>query len=622
MHFRSENTLNLCCRAMVLAGMFLTAETLAQNEPKKSAVEAVPLTEQEAKVAKLIEQLGAGEFAAREKAQADLAKVGLEAFDALNEAQHHDDVEIALRARYLVRAMQVQWYQDTDSADVIRVLKDYGEQSETERRSRIDRLKNLVELQGLVALCRLARFETSEELSKYAALRLMDLLPELKAAKAREDAGKKVVAGAGSGKRIATAWLRTFAKTLPDPSAAIPAWEAHIKAEHELFTQFPDRTSREVVRDLYRFEVSLMQTLGREQDAVAVMRRTLSLLEGTADQLTELIDWLLERQAWPVVQEVADRFPKPFLDNPELIYRLAEAQDQQGRKDDAKQTAAKALALRPDDVQHHFRLGILLQQRGLFTWAESEFRHLLAHVAEDSLIQLDVRYALSEMLHDNAQELAAAEVAKGGVDLLAKNAQARELPLRPQAGWISRMHYFYALDLIEKGKMAEARKHLDDGAAADPTDADVLIALFRWPDQTPEQQAGIRKLVSTATDNFEKDMEKFKMAGDGPADPFGGSDKQEYATACNQYAWLVSNTFGDFDKAVRASHKSVDLRIELKREVGAYYDTLGRCYYAKGEFDNAIKYQSQALKLDPHSGQMKRQLALFQKAKTAKEPGK
>ena len=87
------------------------------------------------------------------------------------------------------------------------------------------------------------------------------------------------------------------------------------------------------------------------------------------------------------------------------------------------------------------------------------------------------------------------------------------------------------------------------------------------------------------------------------------------ATACNQYAWLVSNTFGDFDKAIRASHKSVEVRQELKREVGAYYDTLGRCYYAKREFDNAIKYQTQALKLDPHSGQMKRQLALFQKAK-------
>ncbi len=615
MRFLHSKLLPVFCLAWTIT--LLTDAAFAQGNSQKPTAEAASTVDQEARVAKLIEQLGAGDFTAREKAQAELSKIGLEAFDALNEAQHHDDVEIALRARYLVRAMQVQWYQDSDPADVIRVLKEYGDQAETERRSRIDRLKNLEKQEGLVALCRLARFETSEELSKYAALRVMDLMPELMDDQARAEMAKKVVAGAGTGKRTATVWLRTFAKTLPDPAGSISEWETHIKSEHELFTQFPDRTSREVVRDLYRFEVTLMQALGREQDAVAVMRKSLSLLEGTPDQLSELVDWLLERKAWPVVQEVADRFPKAFVDNPELIYRLAEAQDQDGKKDAAKETAAKALALRPDDVQHHFRLAILLQQRGLFTWAENEFRYLLEHVPEDSLIQLDVRYALSEMLHDNAQEFAAAEVAKGGVDLLEKNAQARELPLRPQAGWISRMHYFYALDLMEKGKMEEARKHLDDGAAADPTDADVLIALYRWPNQTPEQQAAIRKLIESTTETFEKEMESHKGT-DGGGDPFG-SEKQEYATACNQYAWLVSNTFGDFDKAIRASHKSVEVRQELKREVGAYYDTLGRCYYAKGDFDNAIKYQTLALKLDPHSGQMKRQLALFEKSKAEKE---
>ena len=590
------------CLAVGLAAWGASAAPLPADEP----------AEQEAKVAKLIEQLGAAEFAAREKAQADLAKIGLEAFDALNEAQHHDDVEIALRARYLVRAMQVQWYQDSDSAEVIRVLKGYGEESETERRSRIDRLKSLDERQGLMALCRLARFETSDELSKYAALVLMQM-PEIPDAAVRKDVAKKITSAAGSGKRTASLWLRTFAKTLQDPAASIPDWEAHIKTEHELFTQFPDRTSREVVRDLYRYEVALLQSLGKEQESVAVMRRTLSLLEGTPDQLKELADWLLARKAWPVVQEVADRFPQPFTDEAELIYRLAEAQDQQGKKDEAKQTAQKALALRPDDVQHHYRLAVLLQQRGLFPWAEQEFRYLLEHVAEDSLIQLDVRYSLSEMLHDIGKEQSAGEVLKGAVDLLARNAQARELPLRSPGAWTSRMHYFFAQDHLGKGEFAEARKRLELGVAADPTDADVLIALYRLPEQSEEQKTLTRKLIAAAAEMFDKEMEKFKRANDNPADPFGGT--REYVTACNQYAWLVSNTFGDFDKALQASHKSV----EIRPEAGGYFDTLGRCYYAKGDFDNAIKYQARALKLDPHSGQIKRQLELFQKAKAEKE---
>jgi tetratricopeptide (TPR) repeat protein len=613
MCFHPEKWL-LACPAVVM----LAVPILAQTGPSKPGEESAQLSDQEARIARLIEQLGADGFAAREQAQGDLAKAGLEAFDALNEAQHHDDVEIALRARFLVRSMQVQWYQESDSAEVIRVLKEYGEQAEIERRSRIDRLKNMEERRGLVALCRLARFETSEELSKYAALKVLDLLPELKDGKAREEAGKKIVAGAGSGKRIATAWLRTFAKTLQDVAPSIPVWETHIQAEHELFNQFPDRTSREAVRDLYRFEVSLLQGLGREQEAVAVMRKTLSLLEGTAEQLTELMDWLLERKAWPVIQEVADRFPQPLATNAELIYRLAEAQDGAGKKELAKQTAARALALQPDNTEEHHRLGVFLRdQRGQFTWAENEFRYLISHVAKDSPMQFKARYSLSEMLHDIGRELPAAEVLQGAVELLAKNAPESGTP--SQEAWISRMHYFFALDLLKKGQLTEARKHLDDGAAADPTDADVLIALYRWPNPTPEQQASIRKLVTAATEIFEKKMEKFKQAGDALVDPM---EKYAYATACNQYAWLVSNTFGDFDKAVVASHKSVVLYQELSLDPGAYYDTLGRCYYAKRDFDNAIKYQNEALKLQPHSGQMKRQLTLFQQAKAEMEKGK
>src|SRR4051794_7126222 len=92
------------------------------------------------RIEKLIEQLGAEDFAARERAQAELAQLGLAAYDALNAAQIHHDPEIALRSRYLVRSMSVRWFADSDSPEVIRLLKDYGDLSESERKSRIDRL--------------------------------------------------------------------------------------------------------------------------------------------------------------------------------------------------------------------------------------------------------------------------------------------------------------------------------------------------------------------------------------------------------------------------------------------------------------------------------------------------
>ena len=48
--------------------------------------------------------------------------------------------------------------------------------------------------------------------------------------------------------------------------------------------------------------------------------------------------------------------------------------------------------------------------------------------------------------------------------------------------------------------------------------------------------------------------------------------------------------------------------------MAGYLDTLGRCYYAVGDYANAVKFQSQAIELDPHSGQMNRQLVVFREA--------
>ncbi|MCA9210287.1 MAG: tetratricopeptide repeat protein, partial [Planctomycetales bacterium] len=61
-------------------------------------------------------------------------------------------------------------------------------------------------------------------------------------------------------------------------------------------------------------------------------------------------------------------------------------------------------------------------------------------------------------------------------------------------------------------------------------------------------------------------------------------------------------------------HKS----LELVPDTAGYLDTLGRCYYAKGDYANAVKYQTQAVRLDPHTQQIRRQLELFEKALAGK----
>ncbi len=72
----------------------------------------------------------------------------------------------------------------------------------------------------------------------------------------------------------------------------------------------------------------------------------------------------------------------------------------------------------------------------------------------------------------------------------------------------------------------------------------------------------------------------------------------------------MGNTEGNYQEALECSLKS----LELRPDTSAYLDTLGRCYFAVKDYQNALKHQRMAVERDPHSKQMRRQLALFEKA--------
>jgi len=196
--------------ALCLAGSL----AIALDNPPPGAGEKVEAASD--RIGKLIEQLGSDDFGAREKAQSELAQAGLEAYDALHAAQSNHDAEIALRARYLVRSMSVRWFADSDSPQVVNILKEYGDHlPEAERRARIDRLAALDDRAGVTPLIRLSRFETLDPLAKYAALQVMQLPPpESSAAKA--ELIKNINTIVASSKRPAAMWMRLYARTLAD----------------------------------------------------------------------------------------------------------------------------------------------------------------------------------------------------------------------------------------------------------------------------------------------------------------------------------------------------------------------------------------------------------------------
>ena len=82
---------------------------------------------------------------------------------------------------------------------------------------------------------------------------------------------------------------------------------------------------------------------------------------------------------------------------------------------------------------------------------------------------------------------------------------------------------------------------------------------------------------------------------------------------------MVSNTEGDFQRALRYSHRSLELNLGGDSVAGGYLDTLGQCYYAVGDFENAVKCERQAIEKVDYVQVMHRQLDVFEKALAQKK---
>lgn len=589
-----------CLAAVLLAvTISMPAATWAAEQPPAKP----DLNE---RIQKLIEELGNNQFSVRQRAQRELARLGPAAFDALTEAESNDDVEISSQASYLVRLIRIDWIQEGDSQQVKQWLSNYDAKSEQDRLEQIKGLATLGGDAGIGPLCRIARFEASPVLSKQAAVLVLkeELPAESDWPKRRETIQKNV----DGSKRPAAQWLRTYIQSHDEPSGAAAAWQQLAEAERKTLEEHPQQTQNLFVQQLLRQEVAVLDRLDQPAKSLAVVRQVVDLERGDPATLAELVEWLAERHAWSVIDDVATRFKVSFNADAALLYTLAQARLAQGNEALAEEAAQQALRLNSDNSREHLKLAIALQRRGLVQWADREFRYLISlgmqpgrqqSMAEELLI---ARWQLSENLHDRQEDKEAAQVLQDSVRAMDSDNNVLRYVQRSGRNVESiraRMLFFFAEAARREKDNSKALDFLEKALDQDSSDADVLIAMYRLPlphDRREKLLAAIR----SAVDSSRKDIEQH------PDEP----------TAYNQLAWLVANTEGDFDEAIRCSHKSIELR-----RAGGYLDTLAHCYYAKKDYANAVRYQTEAAKLDPGSAAITRQLKVF-KAALAAQQGK
>ena len=580
------------------------------------------------RIAELIRQLGDPQYGRRERAAAELDSLGAAAIDQLlTAAEMSDDLEVALRASWLVESIPVDDPGDPLAARSL--LQGYKTKPLAERVVTMHWLLRLDDDAGITPLARIARLDRDATASRVAAALL-----------AREwtpgDAfwpgiAERIAMALGNSQRPTARLL----DSLVDFSQADSAAErraardtardlvalldrsrpADVATASESLGDDSD-SSAAITRDLGRttqrlFERSLVLMLietGEVEEARDIIRSVFAefLAHGgddtlqTASNIADTLIWAAAHGLPDVVDDI------PIAGHDEVrthfILQFAQALCERTRGND---TVAEQLA-RTTFEQHgmsfvdRLRAGILLQKWGAGDWASREYTAVVDDNEAPAQQQVLASVMYAEFLHDRGRDGEAAGVLDRlvGADAGERVPALRQLDRDP-AQTRARADYFRACAAAAAGDTAAQRQDLEAAASGAAPDVDALIALYHLPDNTPEQRQATLDRIQAALARMEEEIQQV------PDDP----------NTYNEYAWLVSNTEGDFAKALRYSKRS--LRDSFDN--ASYLDTLAHCHAAAGNLTAAIRTQRLAMRHEPHNRIIRLNLAAFEVQATGRQ---
>ena len=620
----------------------------AEEKTDPKAETATKSTDQ--KIRELVEKLGSDSYATRIRARDQLKTYGLEAFDALREAQNHEDSEIHSAARYLISSLQVSWSKDTDPKEVREILSEYGAQTETDRLGRIELLGRLPNQIGVEALTRLARFDRSVPLGRRAAMLVLKQ-PLSREKVSRQQLADRIEEIIGENDRDPVKWLLAYAGDLRNGSYSASRWNELVDQQRQILDSGSNAnvTSASVMQLVRVLATRALDEESREPALDLVMRH-IDLVAPSSRDLSEHSAWSIRQGLFPVVVALYERHLHLFGENAELLYSAAQAYDESGRHDEAEELAKAALIINPlpeevakkdEDEENknapngitdhqlqeiaiaHYQVARMLRLRGRFDWAERENREIIKHCDIESIVGVSARQELARMFSEQLRHEDAAKILFPISDRAEKDRlyQARMSRWRISLSRIrSLYHYESGLALLnsEEGKndpdaFAEVKRKLQLAYRFDNDNIDILIRMYRIKDpDDADWQSTVMKQLEQNLNELKKGISVIESR----RNRMQASDyKEELGELYNQYAWLVSNTEGDFERALKCSQDSLEFLDTDELEArAARLDTCARCYFSLGRVEEAIETQKKAIKLDPFSPPMQRQLKEFEAA--------
>jgi len=587
-------------RSLLTAAFLLLAHGVAFS------AEATPASDPDA-VAKLVQQLGSDQFALRRRAEEELTRLGPAAQEQLKLAEQSNDLEVAERASYILQSMRVDWLRPQDSAEVRRALSRFGDLSREEKQNRIQLLVELPNGQGFPALCRIARLEHIPGVARRAALTLLDQkLPAEGAPALMEACRQELQADA----RPATAWIELWLREQSDRQATLADWDTAIAAELKLHEAKSADTDSFTVLMLLQRRQDACNDLKLVDETAAAIVAVIEFLDNNEElqrqfghSLGRAIDWVVDHQRWDMLQQLYQKYRERIHGDRKLLYRYAAALSRAGQTDEANKLAERAFAMKVDDPIDRISIAAVIAEIGAVDWALREYKTAIEAMPPMSYESLIARREVSTWLHDRQDYKGASDVLlEFFQQIQAKENRAARRELLQQLDGTQYLNAIEGRQLLyqanyqhSRGEYDLERETLENAYKKYNDDPDILIAMFRMTDATAEYKQQTRDRIAKMSESYSNQIDE------SPEDP----------SKYNQWAWLVSNTEGDFAQAVQHSLHS----LELSPNEPSYLDTLGRCYFSAGDVENAIKSQQKAVELAPQYQIMRRQLAEFEKVK-------
>ncbi|MDR2755173.1 MAG: hypothetical protein LBC20_05650 [Planctomycetaceae bacterium] len=569
---------------LLLTPCTFSGETVIINPNDSSANNVLPNDE----VRQLIQKLGDDSYIVRQRAELQLLRIGVGAFTELQRAKNDKDIEIAHRAERLLAQIENLFLALEDKSLYFWITQ-YAFSTDIMEKAGI--LWSLARPfydapngEGLPTLCRVVRFDTEYSLRAEAAKCLMALPPSIPSKQRK--------------------WFHTIRDTLSDYGddylLQLVAEFAGLRCELDDLKEVAETKS----------QLDAKQTKQSVNYPVP-----LNVDHSVRQRVLQLTDRIAEFQSKPE----NSAFQSGNMNDILLFYALAEIQNLAGLTAERDRSVHAALAVRTEvlgnehplnsineeDVKQpfydHFAVGRILKERFCLNWAlrhlqlvSEESNNLLlkidanSHVAKTLILLCD--YSEAVRYYDKALELINSD------EYLKMFNNARRISVR----YCAERLLCLAQAAVENEDWAKATEFVRQGLEYDFLEIDLLILGYQLSGSDPVFREELKSKIDKALLQTERSLHQ---AVEPERRPWF------VAKVCNEAAWLLAGTAGDYVSALAL----VEAALKIEPEDCSWLDTLAHVYFLGKKYDKAVETQENVLRLAPESVVFRQSLERFRK---------